>query len=86
MLVGQRTAGFSLSVTVTVKVQTSHVAVTVGCRVGDNGGANGKVLPLGGTLATLTEPQLSVAPTTKVTLLLLHWPASADRTSVGRAR
>ena len=40
----------------------------------------GKVLPLGGTLTTLTEPQLSVAPTTKVTLLLLHWPASADRT------
>ena len=40
----------------------------------------GKVLPLGGTLATLTEPQLSVAPTTKVTLLLLHWPASAVRT------
>ena len=36
----------------------------------------GKVLPLAGTLTTLTEPQLSVAPTTKVTLLLLHWPAS----------
>ena len=40
----------------------------------------GKVLPLAGTLTTLTEPQLSVAPTTKVTLLLLHWPASAART------
>ena len=37
----------------------------------------GKVLLLGGTLTTLAEPQLSVAPTTKVTLLLLHWPASA---------
>ena len=40
----------------------------------------GKVLPLGGKLTTLTEPQLSVAATTKVTLLLLHWPASAART------
>src|SRR5215472_15472387 len=40
----------------------------------------GKVLPLGGILTTLTAPQLSVAVTEKVTLLLLHSPGSAATT------
>ena len=37
----------------------------------------GKVLPLAGVLITFGAPQLSVALTLKVTLLRLHWPASA---------
>jgi hypothetical protein len=36
----------------------------------------GKANPLGGTLATVTLPQLSVPPTTKVTLLV-HVPDAA---------
>jgi|ERR1041385_591429 hypothetical protein len=38
-----------------------------------------KVLPLGGVLARLVTPQLSVALTVKVTLLRLQSPESADR-------
>ena len=40
----------------------------------------GKVLPLGELLTKFVTPQLSVALTTKVTLLRLHWPASAVNT------
>ena len=39
----------------------------------------GKVEPKGGVETTVTLPQLSVALTEKVTLLLLHWPMSAVR-------
>src|SRR5437764_893087 len=40
----------------------------------------GNLLPLAGTLTTLTDPQLSLAVTVNMTLLRLHWPASADNT------
>ena len=40
----------------------------------------GKVLPLTVLLTRFVTPQLSVALTKKVTLLLLHWPASAVST------
>src|SRR2546429_7170906 len=38
----------------------------------------GKLLPLGGTLTTFTDPQLSLAVTANMTLLRLHWPGLAD--------
>ena len=71
-LVGQRMVGFWLSVTVTENEQElvlpfRSVAVLVTIVV-----PIGKVLPLGGTVTTLAEPQLSEAATVKVTLLLLH--------------
>ena len=72
MFCGQEIVGSSLSVIVTVKVQVEvfpalSVAVLVTMVV-----PRGKVLPLGGTLTTWTEPQLSFAVTENVTLLRLH--------------
>src|SRR6185369_5202424 len=66
--------------TVTVKVQTltlplASVAVLVTVVT-----PTGKVLPLAGLLTTLATLQLSVAVTTKVTLLRLHCPRSAVTT------
>src|SRR5262245_53095295 len=43
----------------------------------------GKVLPLAGILTRLVTAQLSEAVTEKVTLLRLHWPASAFNTRLG---
>ena len=80
MLVGQRTIlGFWVSLIVTVKVQVlllleESVATLVTVVV-----PTGKVEPDGGVETTVTLPQLSVAVTKKVTLLLLHWPVSADK-------
>src|SRR5439155_7111125 len=78
--VGQMITGFSLSVTVTVKVQLlvfplASVAVLVTVVT-----PTGNVLPLGGLLTRLVTLQLSVALTVKVTLLRLHRPASAANT------
>ena len=39
------------------------------------------VEPLGGSLTTLVTAQLSLAATSQVTLLALHWPVSALTTS-----
>ena len=69
-----------MSVTVTVKVQLAvlplaSVAVLVTVVV-----PSGKVLPLAGLLTRLVTAQLSVAVTVKITLLRLHWPASAGNT------
>jgi hypothetical protein len=82
---GQRIVGFSVSVTVTVKVQLlwlpfASVAVLVTVVV-----PTGNVLPLAGLLATFATLQLSVALTVKVTLRL-HWPASAASTTLGGQR
>src|SRR6185436_11280452 len=84
--VGQVITGGSVSTIVTAKTLTvkehvvwlplASVAMLVTVVV-----PMGKVLPLGGRLTTLTAPaQLSVAVTTKVTLLRAHWPGSASRT------
>src|SRR3974377_1289945 len=81
ILVGQTSTGGSVSRTVTVKVHrlcrpwmSVAMLVTVGV-------PTRTVLPLGGTLTTgPAKPQLSVGGVTvKVTLLRLHWPASATR-------
>src|SRR6185436_3477144 len=79
-LLEQVITGFWLSVTVTVKVQLlvlplASVAVLVTVVV-----PTGNVLPLAVLLTRLVTPQLSVALTKKVTLLRLHWPASAAST------
>ena len=75
------TSGWTLTAcfTVTVKVQVlllleASVATLVTVVV-----PTGKVEPDGGVETTVTLPQLSVAVTKKVTLLLLHWPVSADK-------
>src|SRR5258708_8464266 len=83
-LVGQVITGFWLSVTVTVKVQAlvlplASVAVLVTVVV-----PTGKVLPLGGVLARLVTLKLSVTLTLKATLLRLHRPAPAARTTLPR--
>ena len=77
MFVGQVMTGGSVSLTVTAKVFTSNVhivwlplasvAILVTTVV-----PRGKVLPLGGILTTVTPGQLSLAVTTKITLLRLH--------------
>ena len=69
--------GGSVSLTVTAKVFTlnvhtvwlplASVAILVTTVV-----PSGNVLPLGGMLTTVTPGQLSLAVTTKVTLLRLH--------------
>jgi hypothetical protein len=80
---GQLICGFSVSLIVTVNVHvlvlpwlSVAVFVTIVTPIG-------KVLPLGGTLTTLAEPQLSLAVTENVTLLRVHWPASADNARFG---
>src|SRR5262245_13600209 len=81
ILVGQLIIGSCVSRTVTVNEQplvlpTSSVAVQVTLLV-----PTLNVEPLGGTHTTTTVvSQLSVAVATQVTLLLLHWPASATST------
>ena len=78
-LVEQVIVGNSVSLTVTVKLQLlvlpcASVAVLVTVVV-----PAGKLLPLAGTLTTLTPGQLSAAVTTKVTLLA-HVPVAAFTT------
>ena len=76
---GQVISGTCVSLIVTVKVQVlllleASVATLVTVVV-----PTGKVEPDGGVETTVTLPQLSVALTKKVTLLLLHCPASAAK-------
>src|ERR1035437_7925649 len=80
MATGQRTLGSSLSWMVTVKLhelvlpeESVAVQVTVVTPLA-------KVEPLGGTQATVTPGQLSVAVAAKVTLLLEHRPESVFAT------
>src|SRR6187200_405206 len=80
MLDGQVICGASVSLTVTVKVQTlvlpeASVAMLVTVVV-----PTGNAEPEAGLETRLVTRQLSVALTVNVTLLALHWPASAART------
>ena len=68
-----------MSVTVTVNVQLLVLPLASVTMLVTVVTPTGKVLPLGGVLTTVTAPQLSAAPTVKVTLLRLQRPASAVR-------
>jgi len=76
MLAGQAMAGFSVSLTMTAKLQLlvfplASVAVQLTVLL-----PFAKVLPLVGVQLTSTPGQLSLAEAVKVTLLRLHWPGS----------
>src|SRR5258708_4483077 len=62
--------------TVTVKVQTVALLLASLAVLVTEVMPTGKAKPLGGTLVTVGAPQLSVALTMKVTLLV-HWPGAA---------
>src|SRR5206468_1088010 len=69
MLAGQVIAGASVSLTVTVKLQVALLPWPSSAPQFTVVGPRAKLLPLAGVQVTVAVPQLSVAVTTKVTLL-----------------
>ena len=77
---GQVISGSSVSLMVTVKVQVLLLPLASSAMFVTVVTPSGNVLPLDGTEVRLVTLQLSVAVTTKVTLLRLHCPAFALNT------